>query len=216
MALIQSMDEQSAAWDAAAATGLFTLHAFVSLDGKHMLPCARVEWRIAPLPGTGGCGARVRTGTSGLVGAVMNRQVGKPAACCTKHVWAPPEPWVSKALQPDFDNAMQIEARVACWAERFAYVGLQGAVEAALLSMAVAGTAAFNAHCESVFMVGACLVMLCTQYDFAATSLLGSAEPDTAVKRRGRQHAGRVSCVHVQVKRHINSCCWLACKVPER
>ena len=54
MALIQSMDEQLAAWDAASATGLFSLHAFVSLDGKHMLPCARVEWRIAPLPGTNG------------------------------------------------------------------------------------------------------------------------------------------------------------------
>lgn len=52
---------------------------------------------------------------------------------------------------------MQVEARVACWAERFAYVGLQGAVEAALLSMAVLGTAAFNAHCEALFKVPAFL-----------------------------------------------------------
>lgn len=47
----------------------------------------------------------------------------------------------------------QVEARVVCWAERFAYVGLQGAVEAALLTMALAGTAAFNAFCETNFHV---------------------------------------------------------------
>ena len=121
---------------------------------------------------------------------------------------------MSEALQPDFNSAMQVEARVACWAERFAYVGLQGAVESALLSMAVSGTAAFNAHCEAIFKVGACLVALCAHFDSAATILLGSAEPYTAAKRYGR-HVYAV-CMLSGVKRHYNRCCWLACKVPER
>ncbi|KAK9840724.1 hypothetical protein WJX81_000315 [Elliptochloris bilobata] len=84
-ATMQSKDLQSAVWDACMSVGVFSLDAFVSLDGTRMLPLARVEWRIAPLAGCSACGT-------------------------------------------------QVEAHVKCWAERFAYVGLQGAVEAALLS----------------------------------------------------------------------------------
>jgi len=45
----------------------------------------------------------------------------------------------------------QVAARVVCWAERFAYLGLQGAVEGALLALALAGTHAFNAFCQALF-----------------------------------------------------------------
>ena len=56
---MKTMDVQLAEWDAMTCKGLFTVDAFVSLDGKHMLPCARVEWRIVPLLSPGAPGTQV-------------------------------------------------------------------------------------------------------------------------------------------------------------
>ena len=59
-ALVKTMDKQAAEWDAAAGAGLFTIQAFVALDGARMLPCATVEWRVTPLRDPGAPGTQAR------------------------------------------------------------------------------------------------------------------------------------------------------------
>jgi hypothetical protein len=73
------MDRQAAEWDAAAGAGVFTIQAFVALDGARMLPCATVEWRVTPLRGPGAPGTQVRRahpagGTAAWRGACLASQ----------------------------------------------------------------------------------------------------------------------------------------------